>query len=437
MIQFEIVLLFILFALAVFSACSETALFAVNRYHLKGLAAAGHHRAKLVLAVIKHPEKILATILFMSTLSNVAIAAVTSALVADLVAAPHRDFVLALVTVLLTLVLLLFAEFVPKTIAAQHAEQLALALIQPLRLMMALARPLVILGSRLAHYFTRQSLSDEKKENYLSASLLRFLIDESPADPSHSDRDKMLHGVLSLSDLAVKSVTIPRTEVTAMAIDATAEEIFQTIRTTGYSRIPVYRDNLDNIIGILHSKDVMPLLLECLHDPARAKRALSLVQVMRKPLFVPDTSKVDATLKYMQKNHIHLAVVIDEHGGVEGIVTLEDLLEQIVGEIQDEHDFELDAIRRLPDDALLVDGDISIREINKRLKENLPESSHYTTLAGFLMAQSRKLLAKNDVVFFAPWKFSVMGTEGRRLVKVRMERCHVAPEVAKQDSGQG
>ncbi|MFI5175384.1 MAG: hemolysin family protein [Terriglobia bacterium] len=436
MVTFEFSLLFVLFVLAAFSACAETALFAVNRYYIKGMAAKGSYRAKLVLAVIRHPERILTTILFMSTLANVSLAAVTSAIVADLVVEPHRDLVLASATVLLAISLLIFAEITPKTIAARHADQFALALIQPLRVMMAMARPVVVVGSGLANLIVRQMGSSESKEASLSEVALHSIIEESGMDSASSDRQRMLRGVLSLSDLAVKSVTIPRPEVTAISIDATAEEVFQAIRTSGYSRIPVYRKNLDNIVGILHAKDVLPRLLERIQDLNRAREPMQLVHVMRKPLFVPDTAKVDVTLKYMQKNHIHLAVVIDEHGGMEGIVTLEDLLEQIVGEIQDEHDFELDAIRHLSDESMLVDADISIRELNKRLKLTLPESSHYSTLAGFLLAQSGKILTKGEEVVFPPWRFSVIETEGRRLVKVRMERYLTEPEPVSVQSRQ-
>lgn len=434
MIFLAIILLVVLFALSVFSSCSETALFAVNRYHMKGLASKGSHRAKLVLAVMRHPEQILATILFMNTLANVSIAAVTSAIVTDLVMEPHRGFALASVTVLLAIILLVFAEFTPKTIAARHANQLALALIQPLRVMMAVARPVVFLGSGLANVMASNLGDDESKESSLSEAALHSLIDESALDPASSDRQKMLRGVLALSDLAVKSVTIPRPEVTAIPIDAKAEEIIQTIRTSGYSRIPVFRENLDNIVGILHTKDVIPRLLAHPQSSRGAREPLDLLHVMRKPLFVPDTAKVDATLKYMQKNHIHIAVVIDEHGGMEGIVTLEDLLEQIVGEIQDEHDFELDAIRHMSDETMLIDADISIREINKRLKLVLPESSHYSTLAGFLMTLSGRILSKGELVLYPPWRFVVIETEGRRMIKVRMERYVVDPEVVASHS---
>lgn len=425
----EIGVLLVMYVLAVFSACAETSFFALNRYTMKGRAAQGSYRAKLVLALMKHPEQILATILFLNTLANVCIAAMASSLVADLVLEAHRQMALVLVTVALTIVLLIFAELTPKTIAVHHADQLALWLIQPLRVMMALSRPVVKGGSALAGQIARLLGHADSSDVKLSDAILRSLIDERATTGSASDRDQMLHGVLSLSDLAVKSVTIPRPEVTALPLDAPAEEVFQTIRTSGYSRIPVYRKNIDNIVGILHSKDVLPLLVERVQDSGRTKAPLRLAQVMRKPLFVPDIAKVDATLKYMQKNHIHLAIVIDEHGGMEGIVTLEDLLEQIVGEIQDEHDFELDAIRRSPDGSQIIDGDISIRELNKRLRLNLPESGHYSTLAGYLMALAGRILKKGEVVATETSRFTVLETEGRRLVKIRMEPLSATPSV--------
>ncbi len=419
------VLLLLLFGLSVFSSCAETAFFAVNRYRIKGMAAQGNYRAKLILALMKHPEKILATILFMNTLANVSIAAVASAMVADFVSEPRRHWALAAVTVILTIALLIFAELTPKTIAVHHADRLTLMLIQPLRLMMAVSRPLVVVGSGLASRAARWLGHSERADAHLSNAMLRSLIDEASSTSTISDRDQMLHGVLSLSDLPVKAVIIPRPEVTAISANSTPEEILQTIRSSGYSRIPVYRQNLDNLVGILHSKDVLPKLMDGFESTGPLTTPLNLAQVMRKPLFVPDTAKVDATLKYMQKNHIHLAIVIDEHGGMEGIVTLEDLLEQIVGEIQDEHDFEMDAIRHLSDGAMIVDADLSIRELNKRLRLSFPESSHYSTLAGFLQARAGRLLNEGDVVELEGWRFGVVETAGRRISKIRMEALPV------------
>jgi putative hemolysin len=415
-----LVLILILFLVAVFSASAETALFAVNRYDLKALAAQGSYRAKLVLAVLKHPERVLATILFLNTLANVSIAAIVSTMVVDWVSEPRRHLALALSTVALTVLLLVFAEFAPKAFAARHAKRMALALIQPLRVAMGISRPVIVVGEGIGQMLLGGRGEEAAYEGRVSESVLRSLIDES-AEGAGTERHQMLRGVLALSDLAVKAVTIPRPEVTALSIDATPEEILETIRVSGYSRIPVYRGDLDHVVGILHSKDVLPRLVQQISHAGSSKEGLKLQSIIRKPLFVPDTAKVDVTLKYLQKNHIHMAVIIDEHGGVEGIVTLEDLLEQIVGEIQDEHDFELDAIRRLGDSSLQMDADISIREINKRLKWNWVESNHYSTLGGFLMAQSGRLLKKNDQVCFEGRRFTVTETDGRRLVKILVE----------------
>ncbi|MDD5543715.1 MAG: hemolysin family protein [Acidobacteriia bacterium] len=420
MIILIVILLLVLFLLSMLSSSAETALFAANRYDIKALAGKGSRRAKLVLAILKHPERVLAALLFLNTLANVSMAAIVTTLVADWVSELHRNLALILTTVVLTIVLLIFAEFVPKTFAARHANRLALALIQPLRVAMAVSLPVIRIGELLGRRLLGSKAEESAREAIASEVVLQSLIDESAATAG-VERHQMLRGVLALSDLAVKAVIIPRSQITAVPLEATPEEILETIRTTGYSRIPVYRGDLDHIAGILHSKDVLPRLMQQMGQTGPVKEGLKLQTIMRKPLFVPDSAKVDQTLKYMQKNHIHMAVVIDEHGGVEGLATLEDLLEQIVGEIQDEHDFELDSIRRLANGTVLVDADVSIREINKRLKWELPESNHYSTLGGFLMAHTGRLLQEGDRVQYEHRRFTINATEGRRLVKILVE----------------
>src|SRR5204862_6958171 len=198
------------------------------------------------------------------------------------------------------------------------------------------------------------------------------------------ERMRMLERVLDFSERQVKDVMVPRIEVMALEMGTPFEEIVKMVETTRYTRVPVYRGTLDNVAGILHGKDLMPYL----HSP----KTFRLSQLLRKPVFIPDTARLNSAVRLLQKAQTHLGIVVDEHGGVEGIVTLEDLIEQIVGEIQDEHDVEVDSLAPHMDGSTGIDASISVHELNEHLSLNIPETGQYVTLAGFLLAKAGHLM---------------------------------------------
>src|SRR5438046_7787070 len=200
---------------------------------------------------------------------------------------------------------------------------------------------------------------------------------------------------------------VRRIEVTAIDINTPFEEMLLVVESTRYSRFPIYQGALDNVVGILHGKDLMPYL----HYP----KTFRLSQLLRKPVFIPDTARLNNAVRMLQNAQTHLGIVVDEHGGVEGIVTLEDLIEQIVGEIQDEHDVEVDSVAAHADGSTGIDASISVRELNERLSLNIPETGHYVTLAGFLLAQSGRLMKEGEEVIFEESTFGVEHMIARRV----------------------
>jgi putative hemolysin len=226
------------------------------------------------------------------------------------------------------------------------------------------------------------------------------------------ERIKIVERVLEFSERQVKDVMIPRLEVTALEASASFEEILSSVEATRYSRFPVYQGVLDNVIGILHAKDLMPFL--------KYPKTFRLTQSLRKPVFIPDTAPLDNSVQMLQNAQTHLGVVVDEHGGVEGIVTLEDLIEQIVGEIQDEHDVEVDSVIPHYDGSAMIDGSAPVRELNERLSLSLPETSQYVTLAGFLMAQAGHVPHEGEEIVFQDRVFRVEHMVGRRIHRVRL-----------------
>ena len=405
---FLILPLFVFFLMSAFFSLSETAIFSSNKYKIKHLATGGNRRAQLLVSWLEQPEKLLATILLGNTFASIGAATVSASLVARMVIAEYLDIALAIETVLLTMTILLFCELGPKAIAARHPESISLGIVTAIEFCMKLFYPVTRLGVRITSVFFRGVGTGEILPHAAATEVeLRALINSN-----RQEGMRMLERVLEFSERQVKDVMISRMEVTALDMSTPLEETLRVVESTRYSRFPVFQGVLDNVVGILHGKDLLPYL----HSP----RTFRLSQLLRKPVFIPDTAKLNNAVRVLQTAQTHLGIVVDEHGGVEGIVTLEDLIEQIVGEIQDEHDVEVDAVVEHPDGSSLVDGSIGVHELNERLGLTIPETGQYVTLAGFLLARAGHLMKESEEVEFEGILFRVEQMMGRRIMRVRL-----------------
>jgi putative hemolysin len=412
-----IVVLFMFFLSCAFFSLAETAIFATNRYKLRHLATEGNRRAAQLTEWLNEPEPLLATILLGSNFSSIGAATLSATLVSQWIA--DKDLLeigLVIEAVILTLFILLFCELGPKALAARYPEQIALWVVIPVELCMKVLSPLAKAGIKISNVVfrrvkeraspdTRQGMTDE----------IRAML----AGTEDREDKRMLERVLDFSERQVKDVTVPRPEIIGLEMGTPLEEILHTVETTRYTRFPVYRSTLDNVAGILHGKDLMPYI----HSP----RTFRLSQLLRRPVFIPDTAKMDNAIRMLQNAQTHMGIVVDEHGGVLGIVTVEDLIEQIVGEIQDEHDVEVDSVVSHADGSSLIDASISVRELNERLTLEIPESSQYITLAGFLLRQSGKLLKEGDEVKWNGHMFRIEQVMGRRIMKAQLLPSPPAP----------
>ncbi len=268
--------------------------------------------------------------------------------------------------------------------------------------------------SQLKTFFSGQT--DPQSVAAAADAELRALIESK-----RHEHSLMLERVLEFTERQVRDVMVSRMEVTSIEITRPFEEIVMVAESTRYSRFPVYHGVLDNVVGILHAKDLVPYL----HYP----KTFRVSQLLRKPVFIPDTARLNNAVQLLQNAQTHLGIVVDEHGGVEGIVTLEDLIEQIVGEIQDEHDVEVDSVTPHVDGSTGLDASISVRELNERLLLNVPENGQYVTLAGFLLAQAGRLLKEGEEITFEDHIFRVEQMIGRRVMRVRLVRA-AAPQTA-------
>ncbi len=414
-----IILLFIFLLLSGLFSLSETAVLSSNRYRIRHLAATGNKQAKKLALWLDAPQKLLATILLGNNFANIGAATVAAAIVARTVAEEQRGVFLALETVALTLVVLLFCELGPKAFATRTPERTSLRLVVPIELWMRISYPIAQLSIHFAGLFYR---SVRENHRSLAASISDVEL-KSIINSYTQDRQKMLERVLEFSERQVRDVMVPRMKTVAMAIDTPIEEVLNIVETTRLTRYPVHQGSLDNVLGIMHGKDLMPYL--------HSSKPFRLSQLLRRPVFIPDTAPLNNAIRVLQSAQTHLGIVVDEHGGVEGIVTLEDLIEQIVGEIQDEHDIEVDEIIPQPNGSYVIDAGISVRELNERLHLSIPEHGYYVTLGGFMMMTTGRLPLERDSIEFEDNSYEVEQMVGRRIMRVRMTRN--APMEAEDD----
>src|SRR5436190_12482890 len=236
-----------------------------------------------------------------------------------------------------------------------------------------------------------------------------------------TEERQLIHRVFEFSDTLVREAMVPRPAIAAISADCSLEDIKNAFEQNRYSRLPVYRGSLDDMVGFIHSKDLMPYLLR--------PEDFKLEYVLQPPTNVVDTARLEDVLRQMQRKKTHFAFVVDEHGGIEGIITLEDLLEEIVGEISDEHDEEVnEQITVLDERVYILDGSLAVRDLNRRLKTALPESEGYTTIGGYLMSVAGHLLQPGETIEYDGLRFEIEKVERRRLLQVKLQMPEKKPE---------
>jgi putative hemolysin len=420
--------------LAVFFSASETAFMAVNRVRLKYQAEAGDKSAEAVKSILGNPDKLLGVILLGSTISNIAAASLATYLVTAYVPQGQKETVSLLVSAALTIIVLIFCELTPKIIAATHPDVSSRKLVPAIRAAIWLLSPVARAASWIANQIVRLTGTSSTASPFaatMSEEEIKAMIADSSPGSMAEDRKEMLHNVFKIGAIRVREIMLPRGEVTAFDINDPLSELLEIVTKTNFSRIPVFRDNFDNLLGILNVKD----LLSYLSRPGD----INLKLLLRPINYVPDTAPLEAILRQMQSMHLHMAVVVDEFGGVEGIVTLEDVLEEIVGEIRDEHDTETDLVHELGPNLFSIAGNLPVKDFNRAFETRIPEAREYSTMAGFLEARTGRLLQEGEVIRYQSFVFSIEKAEGFKIASIRVRNfadlpAGVAPETANQSS---
>ncbi|NIN63417.1 MAG: DUF21 domain-containing protein [Anaerolineae bacterium] len=407
-------------------AGTEIAVLSVRRPLLSAQAEAGEVRARSVLSLLDNPSAFLSTIQVGITLVGILAGAVGGAdvvrrlapFIARLPIAGAEVYseavAFALVVAAVTYLTLVLGELVPKRVALQRPERIAKAMARPMRYLALLARPVVWILSQSTDAVLRSLGMAKTPEPSVTEEEVRYLVREGartgvfvPAEKEFVDR------VFRFADQRVVHVMRPRPDMVALDINEPPESIKEKLLTSGYSRFPVYQGDLSNIVGIVHAKDLLT-----------QEGPLELQPLLREALFVPETKPLLSMLQAFQATRSHLAIVLNEFGGTEGLVTLEDVLEEIVGEIVDEYDREEPAILQRADGSLLIDGSLSVTDLKQVLKvEQLvgEETHEFHTLGGFLMAQLRRVPREGDIVDWSDYRFEVVDMDGLRVDKVLIQ----------------
>jgi CBS domain containing-hemolysin-like protein len=420
-----------------FFVASEFALVTVRRSRVAGLVAEGNRRAGTVLRIVENLTAYISAFQLGVTLASLALGWVGEDTVAHVlqplleralpgaastVAAHSIAIILAFASI--TYLHIVLGELVPKTLALERAERLALAVARPIDIFYRVFKAPISLLNRSANVVVRLlglHLSAEETAVYTEEELRHLVGLSHKSGHLIEDERQLINNVFDFTESTVESVMVPRTEIEALDAELSASEMLEVFEQTGYSRMPVYRDSLDNVIGVLLYKDVSRAV--------RKGQEVAVEELIRPPIFLPTSVKLNDALRTLRRSSEHMALVVDEHGGVEGMVTLEDLLEEIVGDIRDEHDEA--AARQIveqPDGAYTVRGNLSIRDANKLLGLDLPESDTYHTIAGFMMARAGRLLKRGESVDYNGLKLTVQSTARNRIVETRIERVQEEKE---------
>lgn len=409
-----------------FFVASEFALVAVRRSRIEALKAEGHIRSTVLLELLDNLNSYISATQLGITIASLALGWVGEPAIAQLLEIPlsgilppailHTiSFTIAFTTI--TFLHIVLGELAPKTLALERAEQVALVIAWPLRLFHKIFYwPIVLLdyAGRLAVRLFGLRFSTDHASAYTIAELRQIIDLSHTSGTLEADEQRLLHRVFEFSDSEVQDVMIPRNAVSALPITATFEETRQAFNSLGYSRIPVYRDQLDNIAGIVVRRDLEPFLSQ------PQTQEFNLESLLHPPRFIPSNAQLSVTLKQMQSSRAHMVFVVDEYGGFEGIVTLEDLLEEIVGEIDDEFDDVAPSQIVEENGYYLLDGMLTVREANHRLDLQIPEDAPYSTIGGFLLAQTGHLMNPGESISFMDSLFTVESVDRRRIRRVRL-----------------
>lgn len=427
----DLIVLIVLILLNAFFAASEIALISLNDNKVKLMSKEGNNDYTMLEKMLSEPSKFLATIQIGITLAGFLASAfaseafsqklieILSSIDIPISKIVLKNISLILITLILSYFTLVFGELVPKRIAMKKAEIVAESVIRPLSFLMKITYPFVKFLTFSTNIIVRIfGINPNEKDEKVTEEEIRMMIDVGEETGTIEENEKiMLNNVFELSDKSVSTAMTHRIDIAAISEEMDFEEIISFIKKEKYSRIPVYKESIDNIVGVLYSKDMIDFLID-----GGNKNNFVLKNIIRMPYFVTVFTKIDELLKSFQNTKRHFAIVIDEYGGTAGVVTMEDLLEEIVGNILDEYDVDEKMIEKIGDNSYIVNGLVSLVELKNSIDVTLP-TNESDTISGFIVSKLGNIPAKRDRVKleYGNYKFIVLESDEKRILKVKIE----------------
>ena len=406
-----IVALVICVCLSAFFSASETAFSSLNRIRLKARADAGDKKAEATLAFAEKYDELLSTILIGNNIVNIAASSLSTVLFTMI----FFDYGPTVSTIVLTVVILIFGEITPKSLAKEYPEKFAMAVVPVMRCIRTVFTPLNFLFMKWKQLVTRL-LGKHEDEGVTEEELMTYVAEVESEGGLEKDESELIRNAIEFNDLEVSEILVPRVDICAVEDTATTDEIAAAFAQSGYSRLPVYHDSLDTIVGIIHEKDFYN---------ARFHGEFVLSSILKQPTCTAYSVKISDLLRTLQRDKTHMAIVVDEYGGTEGLVTLEDILEELVGEIWDEHDEVIEQFRRQPDGSVLVACSASTNDFEDIF--SIKDDTDSSTVSGWVLGKCGKIPVEGESFSADGLQVTVTRVEKNRLLEIRV----VEPEEEK------
>lgn len=390
---------------------SETALMSLSKIRIRHMVEEGVKGSKLVEKLIEDPNRLLGAILIGNNIVNIGASAIATSLAVKIF--NGSESAVAVATAIMTVLVLIFGEITPKSIAKQKSEQVALKVSKPIQFCVAIFKPFVAMFTAISSVFIRLFGGDPKAtEPFITEEELKTMVGVSEEEGVLEDVEKeMIFNVFDFADLQVKDVMVQRVDVTAVDVNDGYEDILKVIKEDQFSRIPVYDDTIDDIVGVLNVKDLI------IADKRDCK--FKVTDYMREPLYTFEFKKITELFNEMKKSRNHMAVVLDEYGGTVGIVTIEDVVEEIVGDIEDEYDKEREMIEVIKEDEYIVEGSARLDDISDLIGVNM-ESEEFDSVGGLVIGELGRIPEAQEEVTIGKIRFVVEEVEKNRIMKVRI-----------------
>jgi CBS domain containing-hemolysin-like protein len=407
----EIGIIVIALVLAATAASAETSLTSISRVRLRQLVEQKNQAAIIIEQLHRDPNAYLSTILIVNTVAIIVASSAATLLALHLY---HEQVAEWLVSLVLSLIVLVVCEITPKTLALQRAERVALRLARLVATATLVMRPIVYVLTAVTRLILRiLGGKAEVRGPFVTEEELKMLVTVGEEEGVLEEEEReMIHGIFEMGDMSVRELMVPRTDLVAIEVNEPVEKAVDLVTKHGHTRIPVYEGNIDHIVGVLYAKDLLRAVVRGEHK--------SLREIARKPYFTPESNKVQDVLRDLRKNRVHMAIVVDEYGGTAGAVTIEDILEEIVGPIQDEYDIgEEDEIQFINPNEVVLDGRVSVDDVNELLKLNLA-ADNYDTIGGFVLNQLGATPKVGATLKLGTAELRVEAVQGTRIKKVRI-----------------